>query len=52
MNKNPKVRKLLSTTIKNPETGRMIKVSSALRYDKKSKVRQNVDRMIKQQLKK
>ena len=52
LNKNPKVRKLLSTTIKNPETGRMIKVSSALRYDKKSKVRQNVDRMIKQQLKK
>jgi hypothetical protein len=52
ISKNPKVRKLLSTTIKNPETGRMIKVSSALRYDKKSKVRQNVDRMIKQQFKK
>jgi hypothetical protein len=49
---NPKLKKLLNTTIKNPETGRMIQVKTALGYDKTSKVKQNVDRMIKQQLKK
>ena len=29
--------KLLATTFKNPETGKMIKVTSALKYDKDTK---------------
>jgi hypothetical protein len=45
-------KKLLSKTIKNPDTGRTIKLKSALRYDKSSKVRKNADSMIKQAMRK
>jgi len=45
-------KKLLSKTIKNPDTGRTIKLKSALRYDKSSKVRKNADTMVKQALRK
>jgi len=45
-------KKLLSKTIKNPDTGRTIKLKSALRYDKSSKVRKNADSMVKQALRK
>lgn len=41
--------KILNKTIKNPDTGRMIKLKSALKYDKSSKVRKSADNMLKQQ---
>jgi hypothetical protein len=44
--------KLLNKTIKNPDTGRMIKLKSALGYDKSSKVRKTADVMLKQSTKK
>jgi hypothetical protein len=37
----------LEKTIKNPETGRMIKMKSALGYDEKSKVFQAAQRTLK-----
>jgi undecaprenyl pyrophosphate synthase len=37
----------LEKTIKNPETGRMIKIKSALGYDEKSKVFQAAQRTLK-----
>jgi hypothetical protein len=50
INKLPK--KLLNKTIKNPDTGRMIKLKSALGYDKSTKVRKNADSMVRQSIKK
>jgi len=43
--------KVLDKKIKNPDTGRMIKLKSALRYDKSSKVRKSADSMLKQSIK-
>jgi hypothetical protein len=40
-------KKDLDKTIKNPETGRMIKVKSALNYDEKSKAYQSAVRLLK-----
>ena len=50
INKLPK--KLLNKTIKNPDTDRMIKLKSALGYDKSTKVRKNADSMVRQSIKK
>ena len=43
---------ILDKTIKNPDTGKMIKVNSALKYDDTSKVKQAAKDMIKTALKK
>jgi hypothetical protein len=43
---------ILDKTIKNPDTGKMIKVKSALKYDDTSKVKQAAKDMIKTALKK
>ena len=44
---NKKVNKILNTKIKNPDTGRMILVKTALGYDKNVKVRKSAMQMIK-----
>ena len=44
---NKKVNKILNTKIKNPDTGRMILVKTALGYDKSVKVRKNAMQMVK-----
>lgn len=43
---------ILDKTVKNPDTGKMIKVKSALKYDDTSKVKQAAKAMIKTALKK
>jgi hypothetical protein len=43
---------ILDKTVKNPDTGKMIKVKSALKYDDTSKVKQAAKDMIKTALKK
>jgi hypothetical protein len=44
---NKKVNKILNTKIKNPDTGRMILVKTALGYDKSVKVRKNAMQLVK-----
>jgi len=44
---NKKVEKVLQQKIKNPETGRMILVKTALGYDKSVKVRKNAMQLVK-----
>ena len=44
---NKKVNKILNTKIKNPDTGRMILVKTALGYDKSVKVRKSAMQMVK-----
>jgi hypothetical protein len=44
---NKKVNKILNTKIKNPDTGRMILVKTALGYDKNVKVRKSAMQMVK-----
>jgi hypothetical protein len=44
---NKKVSKILNTKIKNPDTGRMILVKTALGYDKNVKVRKSAMQMVK-----
>jgi hypothetical protein len=43
---------ILDKTVQNPDTGKMIKVKSALKYDDTSKVKQAAKAMIKTALKK
>ena len=43
---------ILDKTVKNPDTGKMIKVKSALKYDDDRKVKQAATAMIKTALKK
>ena len=43
---------ILDKTIKNPDTGKMIKVKSALKYDDDHKVKQAATAMVKTALKK
>ncbi len=42
---------ILDKTVKNPDTGKMIKVKSALKYDDTSKAKQAAKAMIKTALK-
>ena len=44
---NKKVNKILNTKIKNPDTGRMILVKTALGYDKSVKVRKSAMQLVK-----